>query len=97
MPRLIPEDSIDSFTSDAFTANSQRQRLQAAPTHHRHVVLAACVAGLGPFVMGYTLGFTSPALTAMEVLAGGAVFTDATIAEVRTQGRGASFVRHRII
>jgi hypothetical protein len=87
MRRLIPEDSIDSFTSDAFTESSQRQRLKAAPTHHRHAVLAACVAGLGPFVFGYTLGFTSPVLTAMEVLHGGAVFTDATIDEVHTWTR----------
>jgi hypothetical protein len=41
------------------------------------------VAGLGAFVFGYTMGFTSPVLTAMEVLDDGAVFTDATIEQVK--------------
>ena len=81
--RLVPEDSIESFTSGAFAESSNRQLLRESPTHHRHAILAACVAGLGAFVFGYTLGFTSPVLTAMEVLDDDAVFTDATIDQVR--------------
>ena len=77
--RLLPENSITSFTSDAYSESSMRQRLKEVPVPVRNAILAASVSGLGAFVFGYSLGFTSPVLTAMEVLKDGAVFDDVEI------------------
>mmetsp|Transcript_51632 Transcript_51632/g.85636 ORF Transcript_51632/g.85636 Transcript_51632/m.85636 type:complete len:542 (-) Transcript_51632:592-2217(-) len=42
-------------------------------------VLLACVAGIGPLIFGYTLGFTSPAQLSMEVSHSGNVWKDTSL------------------
>ena len=53
-----------------------------SPPPSFNAVFAACVAGIGAFVFGYSLGFTSPVLTAMMTLKDDAVFTDAELKKV---------------
>ena len=44
---------------------------EARTAGNLRAVAAACIAGIGPFIFGYTLGFTSPAQLPMEVGASG--------------------------
>ena len=69
--QLLPvEDSIDSFTN----AESERRKQLVGGSNSR-AVLATCVTCLGPFLFGYSLGFTSPVLTAMKVSQSDSVFS----------------------
>ncbi len=56
-----------------------REGSNQAPASATNAIIAACVAAIGAFVFGYSLGFTSPVLTAMSLLKNDAVFTDASL------------------
>ncbi len=74
--RMLPSlTSLGSLGTDSL----YHQRLLNEPAPAANAVLAACIAGIGPFVFGYSLGFTSPVLTAMTLLKSDAVFTDANL------------------
>jgi len=80
--QLLPEDSIDSFTTESQTESNMKKRLLAEPSSSFNVVIAASVACIGPFIFGYSLGFTSPVLTAMRVLKDDAPFGDTSLTEL---------------
>ncbi len=75
-------NSVASFSSAAHSESIYRLRLMAEPPSSINAVVAACVAGIGPFVFGYSLGFTSPVLTAMCLLKDDGVFKDSTLQQV---------------
>jgi SP family facilitated glucose transporter-like MFS transporter 8 len=80
--QLLPENSIDSFTSESQSESNMKKRLLAEPAPTLNVTVAVFVACIGPFVFGYSLGFTSPVLTAMRVLKSDAPFGDTTLNEL---------------
>jgi hypothetical protein len=86
--RLTAASSLNGSNRHIKTSPMERDSAMRASVPHReptepassgNAVLAASVAGIGAFVFGYSMGFTSPVLTAMTLLKDDAVFTDATL------------------
>ena len=75
--------SVDSFTATQGSAHSEDNQESKTPPS-TNSVLAALSAGLGSILFGYSLGFTSPCLTAMEILDEDSVFVDSSLEKVRS-------------
>ena len=84
MEAQLLDDSIESFTSESQSEVNMKKRLLQEPVSSLTVVIAASVACIGPFIFGYSLGFTSPVLTAMRLLKDDAPFKDTTLKEVNS-------------
>ena len=80
---LLPnEDSITSFAPSEHSADLQRLRLAENKIKALGSIAAAGAAAVGAFLFGYSLGFTSPTLTALEVLKNDAAFTDGDLKDL---------------
>ena len=78
---LEPEDSISSFSGNAMSED-KRNSMMGKKILAGGAIMAAAIAAIGAFLFGYSLGFTSPTLTAMEVLKHGGAFTDGDLKDL---------------